>query len=413
METFPNNLTTTRTDHNAELLSLESLPWRIIVPSLIVSYLTLVQFLRFRALRQMERKYAAYIDNPYALDYKQAREIMQLALLYDAPFLFYFGTQWALVKSYGMATGTPLLVRTRQLCDAGRVGRRAEDTAVFLCEFLAGDIDGARGRTALAKLNWLHGRYAIRHGDYVHTLALFVLEPMRWVDRYNWRPLTRLEKVAYLIYWTEIGHRMGFGDIPRTLEDLDRWRRQYEAEHMYFIPENRMVTDATVGLFLRTVPPFLRGLVRTLFVSFIEEKQVRDALGYPDPPAWATALTAGFFRARGFLLRHFFLPRVRNLDVLAKPGKNGRLYRDPEFVGFEPWYVPDTWYNRVALWLKSGGTMKPGKAFQSRGFLPEELGPSGFEKISKEPVLDQAEAMKEYIQNGGSATTGCPFRFGV
>ncbi|KAI1338865.1 hypothetical protein F5Y15DRAFT_416628 [Xylariaceae sp. FL0016] len=395
-----------------DMPTLTSLPWHIIAPTVVISYLTLVQILRFRALRRLEKKYAAYLEDPYRLDYKQAQEIMQLSMLHDEPFLFAFGTQWALVKSYGIASGTPLLVQTRQLCDAGKVGRRAEDTAIFLGEFLAGDLDGERGRLAMARLNWLHGRYRISEGDYVHTLALFVLEPQRWIERYGWRAMTRLEKVAHLVYWREIGHRMGFGGIPATLEALEAWKAAYEETHLYYIPENRMVTDATVDVFLRKVPRRMRGMVKDTFVSFIEEEKVRAALGYADPPAWATALTTGFFRLRGLLIRYLALPRSRALDPLAKPGADGRLYRSPEFVGFEPWYVADTWYNRMALWFKAGGnpSMQPGR-FQSRGFLPEELGPAGLEKVAAALVRRQAMAMEEYVKSGGSAGVGCPFKF--
>lgn len=90
-----------------DLLGKNSSSWYMFVPTAILVYLSLVQILRFRAVRALERKYAAYIEDPYKLNYRQAAEIMRLHQLYDTPFLFYFGTQWALVKSYGMSTGTP------------------------------------------------------------------------------------------------------------------------------------------------------------------------------------------------------------------------------------------------------------------------------------------------------------------
>ncbi|KAI1380131.1 hypothetical protein F4677DRAFT_405929 [Hypoxylon crocopeplum] len=424
MDAILGNFTPVRTNgggDNGDMLEPASSPpwpWRIIIPTAVAAYLTLVQVLRFRALRALERKYAAYLDDPYRLNYRQAAEIMRLHQLRDTPFLFYFGTQWALVKSYGMATGTPLLVRTRQLCDPSRVGRRAEDTAIVLLELLVGDIDSDRGRRATARLNWMHARYAsrIHRGDYVHTLSLFVLEPSRWIDRYDWRGVTRLEKVAYFVYWRELARRMGFIDImPDTLEALEEWKLAYEAEHMYFIPENRMVAEATVDLFLRGVPTLLHGFMRALFVSFIDEKPVRDALGFPDPPRWAAALTAGFFRLRGFAIRHLFLPRAAPLDPMARPDKDGRLYRDARFVGFEPWYVADTWWNRLLLWVSSAGKTTPGGRFQGRGYMPEELGPVEFEKLGREEVLRQAEAMKEYahVDKDGPIGAGCPVGFGV
>ncbi|KAK3935942.1 hypothetical protein QBC46DRAFT_396257 [Diplogelasinospora grovesii] len=393
----------------------EWLPWRAILPCVAIGYLALVRMLRFQALRKMEHKYAAYLSDPYRLDYKQARDVMQLSLLYDTPFLFAFGTQWALIKSYGIATGTPLLVKTRQLCDPQKIGKRAEDTAVFLMEFLVGDMDSERGRLAMAKLNWLHRQYAadIVRTDYVHTLALFVLEPQLWIGRYEWRALTELEKVAYLIYWREIAHRMGFGDmVPETLEELEKWKAEYERTHLYFIPENRIVTDASVELFLRGTPKFLHGFMRKLFVSFIDEKDVRLALGYPDPPAWATLLTTAFFRVRGFVIRHLFLPRLDKLEPLGKPGGNGRICRSSLNIAFEPWYVADSWYNRLVLWVKTGGKMGPSAdRFKSDGYLPEELGPVGFEKIGKESVREEAQSLEEYVRRGGSAGVGCPFAF--
>ncbi|KAF2115767.1 hypothetical protein BDV96DRAFT_574445 [Lophiotrema nucula] len=382
--------------------------WPIVILTVTVAYLTLVQLLRCRAIRQMERKYATYMDNPYRLNYKQAREIMQLSLLHDFPFLFGFGTQWALIKSYGIATGTPLLVKTRQLANPATAGKRAEDTGVLIGEFLVGDIDNERGRLAMSKLNWMHRRYKILEGDYVHTLALFVLEPQLWIEKYEWRPMTYLEKAAQLVYWREIGARMGFGGIPETLEELAEWKTKYEKKHLYYIEANRIVTEATLQIFLRQTPKYLHGFVRNLFISFIEEKNVRDALGFPDPPAWATFLTTNFFRIRGFLIRHFFLPRLHSLDPLPKQGADSRYHRDPHFILFEPWYVADTWYNRLVLWTKSA---KPGPEFKSSGYLPEELGPAGTER-AKDSVHKQAEAMKEYVQRGGAVEVGCPFKFG-
>ena len=79
--------------------------WRVAVPTLVVSYLSLVRLLRYRAARRIQTKYAAYAADPYKLDYKQAREIMRGVFLYDMPFLFGFGTQWALIKSFGIASG--------------------------------------------------------------------------------------------------------------------------------------------------------------------------------------------------------------------------------------------------------------------------------------------------------------------
>lgn len=395
---------------NFKIADLASLPWAKIVPAVAATYLATVQMMRFRAIRAIEKEFADYIDDPYKLNYKQAQKIMRVAHFQDHPFIFAFATQWALIKSYGIAAGTPILVKTRQLSDPTKVGKRAEDTGVFLVEFLDGDIDSERARLTMGRLNWLHSQYPIKKTDYIHTMSLFVLEPQRWTDKYGWRKLMRLEKVARFLYWREIVSRMDVENIPETLEGLEQWRVDYEAKEMYYIPENHIVAESTLDLFLRKVPQSMHGVGCAIFTSFIEEKHVREALGYPDPPRWATALTSNTLKMRGFLLRHFFLPRSRPGKVLLKQGANGRYFRNPKFLAFEPWYVADTWLNRWKLWRKLGGDYLPSEKFQSEGYTQEELGPHGYRNLGHKEVRQAAEAMEEYIKNGGAAQE-CPFKF--
>ena len=59
-----------------------------------------------------------------------------------------------------------------------------------------------------------------------------VLEPIRWMEKLEWRPATELEQVAIFTYWQELGSRMGISDIPPTLEALKQWTEDYENKHM-------------------------------------------------------------------------------------------------------------------------------------------------------------------------------------
>lgn len=214
--------------------------WTLLATGAVL-YLGLVQILRFRSLRNLNKTYAAYLHDPYSLDYKTAHQIMKRVILYETPFMFVFGTQWALLKTYTVAPGTGLLVQTRQLTSGSTVGKRAEDTGVILTEFLVGSMDSDRGSKALAKMNWIHRRYGnkIKQPELLHTLAMFVLEPIRWLKEREWRPLTGLEKVAIFRYWKEIGNRMGITDIPDTLEELEIWTVEYEKTNVYFTKNNR------------------------------------------------------------------------------------------------------------------------------------------------------------------------------
>jgi hypothetical protein len=54
-----------------------------------------------------------------------------------------------------------------------------------------GDIDQQRQRsdTAMKRMNELHGKYRILNGDFIYTLSLFITEPTKWINRYEWRSL--------------------------------------------------------------------------------------------------------------------------------------------------------------------------------------------------------------------------------
>jgi hypothetical protein len=180
-EEFP-VLTDTLKSYTAEaihqsqtLIKSEKLNRWALVGTLFVTYLGLVQVLRFRNLRKLNKKYAAYLKDPYKLDYKVAHGIMNQVMLREAPWMYGFSTQMALIKTYAVAPGTGLLVATRQLTQESTVGKRAEDTGVILSEFIVGELDSERGMKALAKMNWLHRRYGnkIRQPEMLHTLAMF------------------------------------------------------------------------------------------------------------------------------------------------------------------------------------------------------------------------------------------------
>jgi hypothetical protein len=382
--------------------------WPALIISSVLSYLALVRFLRFRAINKLKDAYAPFVKDPYSMDYKKAHEIMRFSMLYEFPWMFFFGTSLALIKTYSIESGTALLVQTRQLTTDSNVGKRAEDTGVLISEFVVGSVDSERGLRALSKVNWLHRRYGSKVGneEMIHTLAMFVLEPHRWIEENEWRPMTELEKVATFVYWKEIGNRMGIIGIPETLEKLMAWVESFEQVHMIYTENNRICAETTMNMYLRNIPWFLREFVRDAANSLLEPR-VRLALGSPKPSWTAQKFASSILLGRRWIVGNLLLPRLYNKDVLAKPRSDGRLQR--ESFAFEPWYVKSSVLGRLGAWLWSGGRLNVGPKYKSDGYLPEELGPVEYEKSSKESVLKQAEAMKKYAQSGGAAVMGCPF----
>jgi hypothetical protein len=265
-------------------------------------------------------------------------------------------------------------------------------------------------------MNWIHRQYGnrIRNDDMIHTLALFVLEPLRWIDRYEWRPLLQVERVAVFVYWREIAMRMGMVGVPETIDGLGIWAAEFEKEHMYFAKSNVACADATVELFVKALPGWMRGFGRWVVAALIEER-VRPLLGVQEPPAWVLRFVEGLLDVRAWVVRVLFLPRWKGVPAGGVvDGTTGRVRR--EVYAFEPWYVGESWWlNVLKKWTGLGlwmGKPVPGPEFLSDGYLPEEIGPKEFREKSRADVLADAEKMGEYARQGGGAALGCPFAFG-
>ena len=81
-----------------------------------------------------------------------------------------------------------LLARTGELTN--RTQRRYDDTVIVLDAILEHGLASETGRTALRRMNQMHGAYDISNDDKLYVLCTFVVVPIRWLDRYGWRRLT-------------------------------------------------------------------------------------------------------------------------------------------------------------------------------------------------------------------------------
>lgn len=293
------------------------------------SYLLLASLLRTLHLHALRKKYTRLAPNPYTMTPQTAHEILLPLFTHEFPFSYALSTQIALLKSYAIPSGTSLLVATRRLTTPRAVGKRSEDTAIFISELLASNIDSDRGLKALSKMNWIHRQYGnrIRNDDMIHTLALFVLEPLRWIDRYEWRPLLQVERVAIFVYWREIAMRMGMVGVPETIDGLGIWAAEFEKDHMYFAKSNVACADATVELFVKALPGWMRGFGRWVVAALIEER-VRPLLGVQEPPAWVLKFVEGLLDVRAWVVRVLLLPRWKGVPAGGVvDGTTGRVRR--------------------------------------------------------------------------------------
>jgi hypothetical protein len=239
------------------------------------------------------------------------REICRLMTTLEFPWDMNQALSFALFRTYAVPSIAGLLARTGELLD--RVQKRYDDTVLILDEILEHGPAEGDGRTALRRMNRMHGSYGISNDDLRYVLCTFVVMPIRWMDAYGWRPLTETERIAQANYYRELGRYMGIRDIPATWQEFGRVLDAYERDHFAFDPAGRRVADATLEL-LTTFPPnhLLPGpLVRRMSYALMDDALL-DAFRFPRPNPVVRALVRAALTARGRAVR-LLPPRRRPL----------------------------------------------------------------------------------------------------
>jgi hypothetical protein len=183
-----------------------------------------------------------------------------------------------------------------------RPQKRYDDTALLLAEVLENGYDSARGRAALSRINRIHAPFPIRQEDYRYVLGTFVFVPVRWIDRWGWRPLTEVERLASFHYYRAVGVRMGIRGVPESYEQFEREFDAYErATFAFGEPQARTATatrELFVSWFPRPLAPALRAGVHALL-----DDPLREAFGF-DVPGWLPPVVDRGLRGRAVLERH-------------------------------------------------------------------------------------------------------------
>lgn len=224
----------------------------------------------------------------------------------------------ALLKTFCVPSISGLLHATGEF--ERRPRKRYDDTALMVAELLRHGPDSAIGAAVIARMNRIHGHYAISNDDYIYVLSTFVAEPIRWLDAYGWRPLTLPERQALFRFWRHVGGRMGIRDLPDSLEGLMAWNQRVEAEVFHTAPSNGLVADATLAMLLRDWPAPLHGVLAAGLRGLLDPA-VTASLGWQPPPPWWRRVLRQALRAR---------------SRLSNPGQRLAPRRSPRFFSQRP-----------------------------------------------------------------------------
>ena len=221
--------------------------------------------------------------------------------------------EFALFRTYAVPSISGLLARTGAFRTNPR--KRYDDTELLLSEISENGQDSARGRAAIARINEMHGHYRISNADMVYVLTTFVVEPVRWLERFGRRPMTDRERVAWTTYHRALGEKMGIAEIPEDYEGFEAHGRAYEAAQFRYADSNAEIAGVTRDLLLSFyLPQRLVPLGRPI-VHALCDPPLRAAMGFRAPPRWLERGVLAGLKVRSTLLRR--LPARRHPRLIT------------------------------------------------------------------------------------------------
>jgi hypothetical protein len=263
------------------------------------------------------------------------QEIYRISAGYEFPWDYQRSLELALFRTYCVPSISALLDATGEFRD--RPQKRYDDTALLMAEIAEHGYDSARGREALSVINRLHRQFDIGNDDMRYVLSTFIYDPIDWIERFGWRPLTEQERLAAFHYYSEVGRRMGIRDIQTDFDEFRAFKRDYEDRMFRFSDTNQRVGGYTLALFCGWFPRPLRPAVRQAVLALLDPA-MRTAFGFPAGPGWLTTLEHRGLRARAAVVRRLPPRRVSRLTS----AKRNRTYRGypkgyrPRDLGAEP-----------------------------------------------------------------------------
>src|SRR5262245_32407899 len=227
------------------------------------------------------------------------QRIVFLTTCYEFPWDTTRALEFALYRTYCVPSISGLLDRTGEF--ARRPQKRYDDTDLIVSELMEWGYDSERGKRALRRMNQLHGRFEIANEDFLYVLSTFIYEPIRWNERFGWRPLCEQERLGMFHFWREVGRRMNIRDIPADYDAFERFNVEYERRHYRHTETNHRVGTATVEIFASWFPRLTRPLVRRAMYALMDNPVI-EGFGFPQPSRTMRLLVTGALKLRALVL---------------------------------------------------------------------------------------------------------------
>lgn len=236
---------------------------------------------------------------------EDAQRIVAILVNHVFPMEFLFALELAQLRTFSIPSISGLLHATREYEDAGV--KRLDDTRAIMAELHATPLGTPAHHEMIEHLNAIHGLYKIPNDDYLYVLSTFMLDPIFFIDRYGFRPMSAKEKDAMFFFYRRIGALMGIQELPTSRQAMVVWRRAYEARNQHYAPSNEAVAKGLLKAAGDLLPPAMRPWLTPVTTALLDDEKVRTALGLA-PAAWSLRVTMhAFLWGQAHALKRFNL----------------------------------------------------------------------------------------------------------
>lgn len=228
------------------------------------------------------------------------QRITLLVLTQEFPWDAQRALELALFRTFCVPSISRILVHSGEFEE--RPQKRYDDTEIITSELIEHGYDSDRGKRAIKRMNQLHARFDISNEDYLYVLSTFLVEPVRFIDKFGYRRISERERIALFHFWREVGKRMNIRDMPESYDAFDALNVAFEREHFVYSDSNRRIGTAGLRLLESWLPRPLRPSVKWVVGAMLDE-QARNAFGFPHPPRALPAALSLALRLRGRALQ--------------------------------------------------------------------------------------------------------------
>ena len=226
--------------------------------------------------------------------------IVYLDTCFEFPWDTTRALELALFRTFAVPSIAELLDRTGEFSRAAQ--KRYDDTDLILSTIAESGYESEEGKQAIRLMNRMHRRFEIANEDFLYVLSTFVFEPIRWNERFGWRPLVERERQAAFHFWRAIGERMAISEIPERYEELERFNEEYERTRFRYAESNARVAAASRDMFLAWFPGVPTS-IGTLAMAALMDDRLRDAIRFPPPSHTLVVAVESALRTRGAVVR--------------------------------------------------------------------------------------------------------------